>query len=100
MSEVVTMEAKGEAVGIENIKIAFNKLKEVIDNAVVIMEDGKIGFGDLTMAPEMFMDIKDLVSASMMVGDEAKDLSGDEIKEILGMLIELGTHIAGKLSSK
>ena len=97
MSEPVTMEAKDEVIGIDAIKEVFGKVKEIVDNAAVVMEDGKLGFSDLTVAPAMFMDIKDLVSAAGMVGEEAKDLSSDEIKEVLALVIDLGMHIAKKL---
>jgi hypothetical protein len=95
MSEVVTMESP--VMGIDAIKEVFGKVKEIVDNAAVVMEDGKVGFSDLTVAPAMFMDIKDLVSAAGMVGDEAKDLSSEEIKEVLALVIDLGMHIAKKL---
>jgi hypothetical protein len=85
-----------EKLGIEGIKKAVEKLKEVIESASVVLQDGKISFADISEIPELYADIRDMVVALQSVGAEAQDLSSEEIKQVLGLVLDLGMLIAKK----
>lgn len=85
-----------EVVGIEGIKVAVAKLKEIVESASVIMADGKVGFSDITEVPELYADVRDMVVALQKVQAEVQDLSADEVKELLSLVLDLGVFVAKK----
>lgn len=85
-----------EKVGIEGIKQAIAKLKEVVESASVVLQDGKLSFSDISEIPEIYADIRDMVVALQSVGAEAQDLSSEEIKQVLGLVLDLGILVAKK----
>lgn len=85
-----------EKVGIEGIKEAVAKLKEVVESVSVILKDGQITFSDVTEVPELYADVRDMVVALQSASAEVQDLSGDEVKVVLGLVLDLGLSIAQK----
>jgi hypothetical protein len=99
MQPVVNPIASKE-IGIEAIKEAMARLKDVAEAASVVLEDGKVTVGDLKVVPELFADIKDLVAACKEGQAEIKDLNAEEMKIIVADMLDLVLYVAKKFGAQ
>lgn len=89
-------------VGIDNLKKSVEDLKGLIASFEVVFEDGQLSFGDLTKLPSLVSDAYGLFRDAKAAIDagEISDISLDEAKELLTILVDLGTQAFAKLQAK
>lgn len=85
-----------EKLGIEGTLAAVEKLKEIVETASVVLQDGKLSFSDISEIPELYADVRDLVVALQKLQAEAQDYSAGEVKTILSAVLDLGVIVAKK----
>lgn len=71
-------------------------LSGMVDIVSEVMADGKVTLGDMSSLPALFMDLKAAVEGVAAVKDEYKDYSHEDMKVIVGAVVELALKIGGK----
>jgi len=81
---------------ITQTKATLAALKELAHDVSLVMEDGKVSVGDVTKLPSLLADVKALVEAVKGVKPELEDLSKEELKEVLELVLDLSLDVAKK----
>jgi hypothetical protein len=86
--------------GIENSKKFLLELASAAEGIQAVLEDGKVTLLDVRHAPKLFGDVKSAVDAIKGMESELKDLSKEEVQELMALVIELGLKLAEKFDLK
>lgn len=85
---------------IQSIKQTYDSVKKLVDVVFAVMEDGKVTIGDATKVPTLISELRKLIEAAKGIGPEAKDLDGEELKEVIEGAVDLVLHLAEKFGVK
>ena len=99
MADVVApvLEVKEDIASIEE---TFAAVKELVETAFAVLEDGKVTIGDITKLPALFVEVKKIIEAVQGIGAEAADLDSEELKKVMELVIDLGMFLAAKFGAK
>lgn len=86
--------------GIEKIRASVTDLKALAETGAQIAEGG-LTAGDVFSLPKLYSECNQLFTDLKAAKDagEVQDLDADEVRQLLGDLIDLGAYIAGLIKA-